>query len=119
MKWNLIPYEKQNGEKPVTVYLNSLDTKHRVKVLRNLQLLEEFGPTKEMREKIKPLGNGIFELRTQFSNNIFRILYFHLVDKNLILTNGFTKKTEKTPPREIKKAKDYRDDFLKRKGDQR
>ena len=45
----------------------------------------------------RELSDGIFELRTQVGNDISRILYFFIVGKNIILTNGFRKKTEKTP----------------------
>ena len=45
-----------------------------------------------------------------------RILYFFYVDKHIILTNGFVKKTQKTPQQEIEKAKGYRRDYLARKG---
>lgn len=63
----------------------------------------------------KPLGDGIFEIRTKQSNNITRVLYFFYVGKHMILTNGFIKKTQKTPSDEITLAKKYRADYLERK----
>ena len=60
------------------------------------------------------LEDGIFELRIKFGGNITRILYFFFVGKNIILTNGFMKKTQKTPPNEIAKAKQYRTIYLTR-----
>lgn len=60
------------------------------------------------------LEDGIFELRIKFGSNITRILYFFFVGKNIILTNGFMKKTQKTPPNEIAKAKQYRKIYLTR-----
>ena len=62
-----------------------------------------------------PLGDGIYELRIKQSSNISRVLYFFYVEGKIILTNGFLKKTQKTPPTEIAKAKKYRMDFLQRK----
>lgn len=41
-----------------------------------------------------------------------RILYFHYQDGKFILLNGFTKKTQKTPPKEKGRAKKYKTDFL-------
>ena len=38
------------------------------------------------------------------------------MDRRIILTNGFFKKTQKTPAGEIERAKRYRADFLKRCG---
>lgn len=60
------------------------------------------------------LRDGIFELRTQFGNNIDRILYFFFVDNKAVLTNGFIKKTQETPKEEILLASKYRADYLRR-----
>ena len=48
--------------------------------------------------------NGIYEIRVQIGNNIFRIFCFFDEGKLVVLTNGFQKKTQKTPKREIEKA---------------
>ena len=42
----------------------------------------------------KPLENGIFELRTKQGSDITRVLYFFIVGKKAVLTNGFIKKIE-------------------------
>ena len=44
----------------------------------------------------KFLGDGIYEVRVQQVNNITRVLYFFVVNKKIILTNGFIKKSQKT-----------------------
>ncbi|MFR6598118.1 MAG: type II toxin-antitoxin system RelE/ParE family toxin, partial [Finegoldia magna] len=62
----------------------------------------------------KHLEDGIFELRAKPGRDIKRVLYFFYFDKKVILTNGFVKKTQKTPKSEIQKAKKYRDDFMER-----
>ena len=68
-------------------------------------------------EKFEPyskhLSDGIFELRVKSGTNISRILYFFYIEKKIILTNGFLKKTMKTPHDEIKRAKEYRADYIK------
>ena len=61
------------------------------------------------------LEDGIFELRCKFGSDITRTLYFFYEGANIILTNGFVKKTQKTPAQEIKLAKLRRDDYLSRK----
>ena len=63
----------------------------------------------------KSLDDGILELRAKSGNNIFRVLYFFVVGNTAVLTNGFIKKTAKTPKTEIERAKQYRADYLKRK----
>lgn len=82
-------------------------------MVRTIGLLQENG--NELREPLsKPLGDGIFELRAQMGNNITRVLYFFFIGNKAILTNGFVKKTQKTPANEIEKAKRYRTEFLER-----
>jgi len=53
-------------------------------------------------------------LRIQSSNNLARIFYFFIFDKKIILTNGFIKKTQKTPPTQLKKALEYKADYERR-----
>jgi phage-related protein len=62
------------------------------------------------------VGNGIFELRIIHSGNIARILYFFRVRKTIILTNGFIKKTQKTPAAVLKLAETYKEDYERRYG---
>ena len=60
------------------------------------------------------LEDGIFELRAKVGSDISRVLYFFVVGRKIILTNGFIKKTQKTPKSEIELAKKYRADYLSR-----
>ena len=62
----------------------------------------------------KHLEEGIFELRIKFSSDITRIFYFFWVGKKIILTNGFVKKTQKTPKGQIELAKKYKADYERR-----
>ena len=69
----------------------------------------------ELREPYsKHLDEGIFELRAKVGSDISRVLYFFIVGRKVVLTNGFIKKTQKTPPSEIEKAKEYRKEYLNR-----
>ena len=54
-----------------------------------------------------------FELRSVVGNDITRVLYFFIEGNSAILTNGFTKKTKKTPLKEIEKANKYRADYYR------
>lgn len=49
--------------------------------------------------------------------DVSSVLYFFYHDGKIILTNGFIKKTQKTPRSEIIKAKEYRADYLERYGE--
>lgn len=106
-------YQLPNGEKPVATFLNSLDTKMRAKALYSLSVLEEFG--NQLREPhSKSLGGGLFELRVKFASDITRIFYFFVVDNKIILTNGFVKKSMKTPKAELELARKYKTDYERR-----
>ena len=83
------------------------------KVTWTISKLAELGY--ELREPYsKPLGDSIFELRTQLGGDISRVLYFFMVNGRAVLTHGYIKKTQKTPKSEIERAKRYRDDFVRR-----
>lgn len=107
-------YERGNGEQPARDFIDSLDKKMRAKMLMLLTLLQDNGH--ELREPYsKYLSEGIFELRAKAGTDISRVLYFFYVDHRIILTNGFIKKTQKTPAQEMEKAKKYRADYLSRR----
>lgn len=107
-------YETEDGTRPAEDFILSQDKKMRAKLFMSLELLEIKGP--ELREPYsKPLGDGIFEVRAKQGSDISRVLYFFVVGRKIILTNGFVKKTQKTPPREIERAKRYRADHQRRK----
>ena len=106
-------YELPSGEKPVETFLDSLDKKMRAKALYGISILEEFG--NNLREPhSKPIGDGLFELRIKFASDITRIFYFFVVNNKIILTNGFVKKTIKTPKTEIELARKYKADYERR-----
>lgn len=106
-------YEKEDGTFPAEEFILSLDSKMQAKMFRELDLLETFG--NQLREPhSKPLGDGIYEIRAKVASDITRVLYFFVVNKKIILTNGFVKKTQKTPDNEIALAQKYRKDYLER-----
>ena len=108
-------YEKENGERPAEQFMRSLDKKMSARLYAIVEVLDEKG--NQLREPYsKYLGDGIFEIRGKVGNDISRVLYFFWNEGKIVLTNGFIKKTQKTPRREIERAKKYRADYLKRKG---
>jgi phage-related protein len=58
---------------------------------------------------------GLYEARIQLGNNIWRVFCFFDDLQLVILINGFQKKTEKTPKKEIEKAKQLMNKYLKEK----
>lgn len=118
MEIDVIFYDLPNGREPVREFLDSLDDRMRAKMVREISLLAANGP--DLREPdSKSMGDGIFELRAKAGSDISRVLYFFFVGRQAILTNGFIKKTQKTPTSEIEKAKRYRAEYLERRNDKR
>lgn len=114
-KFEVVFYEKVNGECPVEDFISSLDMKMRAKMIGLLEILEEKGNL--LREPYsKHLDDGIFEIRCKQGSDITRVLYFFYYGGKIVLTNGFVKKTQKTPSEEIKLAKIRRIDFIERIG---
>ena len=90
-----------------------LPTKHHAKVVRNLELLEEFGQFLQG-GIIAHIHGAIWELRVSYANNISRILYFTPIGNTVILLHGFIKKTPKTPQRDINIAQKRMKDYMRR-----
>ena len=108
-------YEKLDGTCPIAEFLENLEPKMWAKVARNIDLLSLHNIT--LREPlVKPVEDGIFELRTQVGNNISRVFYFFFTGKKIILTNGFIKKTQKTPRKYIEVALEFKNEYLSRGG---
>ena len=108
-------YENDDGSYPVEEFILAQNDKMKAKLFHLLELLELKG--NDLREPYsKALGDGLFEIRAKAGSDITRVLYFFVVGKKVILTNGFVKKTQTTPPEEIHLAKMRRNNYFTRKG---
>ena len=61
---------------------------------------------------VKFIRDGLYELRTEYSGNIYRVFFIFDEGAIVVLFNGFQKKTQKTPPTEIEKALNKMDKTL-------
>ena len=112
-KYQVEFFVKGSGEVPAENFINSLDVKMTAKIYRLLMMISENGS--DLRKPYSEhLEDGIFELRAKVGTNITRILYFFFVERRVVVTNGFVKKTQKTPKNEIEKAKIYREEYTRR-----
>lgn len=59
--------------------------------------------------------DGIFEIRVEVGNNIFRVFSFFDEGNLVILLNGFQKKTQKTPKNEIEFAEKLKREYYNEK----
>ena len=112
--YNIIFYKDQKGNQPVLEYIRELQAKgdkdSRIKVnkiFEYLSVVEEVG-TRAGLPYVKFLGDGLWEIRP----NRDRIIFFGWEGNNLVMLHHFMKTTQKTPPREIDKAKRHLKDFL-------
>ncbi len=106
-------YTNKDGTKPAKEFMLLQEPKMKAKLFGLVDLLEQYG--NQLREPYsKSLGDGIFEIRAKVGTDITRVLFFFYHEGRIVLTNGFVKKTQETPIKEITKAKQYRKDFLER-----
>lgn len=59
---------------------------------------------------------GLYEIRIEFGNNIYRIFSFFDQGNIVVLGNGFMKNTHKTPKSEIEKALKIMEEYNNEKG---
>jgi phage-related protein len=59
--------------------------------------------------------NGLYEIRIEYQSNIYRIFCCFDEGKLVVLFNGFQKKTQKTPQKEIIKAEHLMQDYFNNK----
>lgn len=108
-------YETTDGRKPASEFLKSLDARAMDKVTHELEILAQLGnQLREPKSKAIEGETSLFELRIRERSNIHRMFYFFIVGNEIIVTHGFTKKSTKTPKREIERAIKYRKDYLDR-----
>lgn len=110
--YKVIFYKTNRNEEPIVRYLKTLDIKVRAKYYKLLTLLENLGPNLR-RPYADLLKNKIYELRIKYGSNHYRTLYFFFEKDYIVITHGFTKKTDQVPEVEIKRAEVCRQDFEK------
>jgi len=100
------------------LFLEGLDIKARMKIIGNIEKASKFNlPT-----LFKKLSGDLWEFRTKYSGNEYRLLAFW--DKTgeyetlVVATHGFIKKTQKTPEKEKARATKLRRQYFEEKEDQ-
>lgn len=96
-KWAIEYYDQSLQD-----WIKALPIGIRADFARLTELLEEFGVLRLPHSRA--MGDGLFELRPKGREGIARVFYCMLIEKKIVLLHGFIKKTQKTPPNELKKA---------------
>ena len=117
MEWVIEYYVTDNGKYPVKDFVDGLSPEGKAKYIFISDLLEQYGiAVREPYVKAIKGKRKLFEMRIKDKSGIHRIIYFVFTGKTLILLHGFTKKTQRTPAKEIRIAETRMKDYLTRKG---
>ena len=85
------------------------------KILQTLRMVEVLERIPATHLKHIEGTNGLFEIRVQFGNDIFRVFCFFDDGRLVVLLSGFQKKTQRTPRQEIEKAVGLMNDYYNEK----
>ena len=104
---NFILYDEEEFKE----YLETLPIKVRARVLALIDVIEEIGLVEAMKKGwVSKLGNNLYEIRLEMNGLFPRATFFKVAVKHsnagpeYVITNVFSKKTNKTPKTEISKA---------------
>lgn len=97
-------------------FLNSLTDQQAKKVFYVIDMLKTQDRLSE--KFVKHIEEGIYELRVEHAGNIFRVFFIFDEDNIVLLFNGFQKKSQKTPRKEIETAKKLKTEYFNEKGKQ-
>jgi phage-related protein len=85
-------------------FFDKQSKKVRAKIVWTFNLIEDLQRVPETYLKHIENTNGLYEIRVQLGSDIFRIFCFFDQGQLVVLANGFYKKTQKTPKKEIELA---------------
>lgn len=115
MKRDVRFYQTDDGRCPVREFIDSLPGKAAQKIIWTLSLLEELGTLPAAYFKKLVNSDDIWEVRVSLGSDAYRIFCFFAGNSIVVLTHGLVKKTQKTPPREIERAEEYKRKHLSRR----
>lgn len=98
-KITVLFYRTQAGNEPVREWLLSLDKEDKQTAGVDIKTVEYGWPIGM--PVARPLGNGLYEVRSNISHKRIARVIFTIIDNYMILLHGFIKKTQKTPKEEI------------------
>ena len=85
------------------------------KILWTLRIIEELERIPEVYMKYLKNTSGLYEIRIQVGNNIYRIFCFFDIDNLVVIGHGFQKKSQKTPKQEIERAEQIKREYYESK----
>ena len=107
--------EEVSGNEPVKKWLLSLSKEDRKRIGNDLRTVQIGWPLGM--PLVRNLGGGLWEVRSHILHGIARIV-FMMSQGEIVLLNGFIKKSQKTPTEELdlarKRAKKYKKEEVRR-----
>lgn len=100
-----MPFRIEYFNAGVQASLEAWPTGLKARYLALLVRMAEYGPNLGM-PHTRAMGEGLFEVRAKAAEGIGRAFYCALVGQRIVVLHGFVKKTDKTPPKELKIARD-------------
>jgi phage-related protein len=97
------------------IFLKKQTEKVQNKIYKVIEAIETLERVPENYMKPIKTKKGLYEARIQLGSNIWRVFCFFDKGQLVILLNGFQKKTQKTPQKEIEKASKLMDAYFEEK----
>ena len=92
-------------------FYENQDFKVQKKILWTFKIIRELKRIPENYLKYIKNSTGLYEIRVQVGNNIFRIFCFFDQDDLVVIGHGFQKKSQKTPKKEIERAEQIKAEY--------
>lgn len=102
-KIELVFYRSDSGNEPVRAWLLDLDEPNRREIGMDLMRVQFAWPIGM--PLVRPLGDGLFEVRTNLPDRTIARVLFCFQDGELFALHGFIKKTRATPPEDLQLAR--------------
>lgn len=96
-------------------FYQQLDQKVKGKIQYVFELIKQVDRVPEKFLKHLTRTNGLYEIRIEYQSNIYRVFCCFDEGQLVVLFNGFQKKTQKTPKKEIDKAQQLMKEYFEYK----
>jgi phage-related protein len=104
-------YRTVRGAEPVRDWLRTLSAADRKAIGTDLKRVQEQWPVGM--PVCRPLGRGLWEVRSTLSNHRIARLLFCFCDGSVVVLHGFIKKTQKTPADDLEMARTRMKDVMR------
>lgn len=97
------------------VFYEDQTEKVKKKIIWTLRIIEQFDRVPQVYLKYLKNTSGLYEIRVQVGNNIFRVFCFFDLNHIVVIGHGFQKKTQKTPKQQIERAEQIKREYYESK----